>query len=142
VTDTRSDPTVDALAAALRLHSISDDGIDDHGERWFGCICGEMLRGAGRASELFAAHLAAALAKRGYVVVRAEDQMPPDKLRLQYDDAWRYAAWNVCPHQGKYGDDGEMQCHGADFRRQSPVDLLAHLVRAALAAIDSLRAKS
>jgi hypothetical protein len=40
---------------------------------------------------------------------------------------WREFAWLSCPHPGKYGDDGEMQCQGADFRRGRIADLSEHL---------------
>lgn len=38
----------------------------------------------------------------------------------------RLALWQACPHQGKYGDDGEMQCHALDFKRGSIERLAAH----------------
>jgi hypothetical protein len=42
----------------------------------------------------------------------------------------RYIAWDACPHDGKYGDDGEMQCRGADFLRWEPSLLQEHVRRA------------
>jgi len=51
---------------------------------------------------------------------------------LQENLQWREFAWLSCPHDimGKYGDDGEMQCRGADFRRDKIEELSEHLRRA------------
>lgn len=35
--------------------------------------------------------------------------------------------WDLCPHEGKYGDDGEMQCRARDFLRDQPYQLMRHL---------------
>ena len=43
----------------------------------------------------------------------------------------RMALWLACPHPMKYGDDGEMQCHGADFLRDTTDSLIQHVWYAA-----------
>lgn len=48
--------------------------------------------------------------------------------RVEEVKQWRYFAWAICPHVGKYGDDGEMQCNGEDFRRSDVKPLTAHVV--------------
>lgn len=46
------------------------------------------------------------------------------------DHQIRYRLWCLCPHHGKYGDDGEMQCQGVqpwDFRRAPLLELVDHV---------------
>jgi hypothetical protein len=46
------------------------------------------------------------------------------------DQEHRYNLWCLCPHVGKYGDDGEMQCNTwphADFKRAPIQQLLEHI---------------
>jgi len=43
---------------------------------------------------------------------------------------WRHFAWVICPHEGKYGDDGEMQCHGTDFKQENFTQLSQHVIQA------------
>ena len=47
------------------------------------------------------------------------------------EDAIRQWLWTDCRHDGKYGDDGEMQCRGVDFLRDPLLRVIAHVIRAA-----------
>ena len=49
-----------------------------------------------------------------------------------YEEGQRVALWTVCPHVGKYGDDGEMQCRGEDFKRNDSILLLTTHVQNAI----------
>ena len=55
--------------------------------------------------------------------------------RGQENVALRFGLWAMCPHDMKYGDDGEQQCRGMDFKHRSTEDILQHVV-------ESLRAWS
>ena len=76
------------------------------------------------------------------------DDMDEEAWYEGYEEGWRNAwaaraqggpslddirlwLWNGCTHDGKYGDDGELQCRGADFRRDPIPTLIAHIVQAA-----------
>lgn len=48
-----------------------------------------------------------------------------------YDEI-RVWLWERDPHTGKYGDDGELQCFGTDFRRMPLKDLIEHVIEAAV----------
>ena len=51
--------------------------------------------------------------------------------RAEVDEEWhRWFLWEACPHELKYGDDGEMQCGGADFRRDELWTLQRHVQEA------------
>lgn len=43
------------------------------------------------------------------------------------DDMHRWFLWEACTHEGKYGDDGEMQCRGTDFKRAQLWELQQHV---------------
>lgn len=47
--------------------------------------------------------------------------------------------WEICPHDGKYGDDGEMQCRSVDFKRQEIYDCRQHVLVALQEYIAKLR---
>jgi hypothetical protein len=49
---------------------------------------------------------------------------------LADDRAFRLALFFMCPHDMKYGDDGEMQCRGADLKRLPVEDVVQHVVGA------------
>ena len=49
---------------------------------------------------------------------------------LADDRAFRLALFFMCPHDMKYGDDGEMQCRGADLKRLPVEDVAQHVVGA------------
>lgn len=54
---------------------------------------------------------------------------------VRTDDFWvRWFLWESCPHEGKYGDDGEMQCNvvsgGMDFKRDSMWEIQRHVQEA------------
>jgi hypothetical protein len=49
---------------------------------------------------------------------------------LADDRAFRLALFFVCPHSQKYGDDGEMQCRGADLKRLPAEEVAQHVVAA------------
>jgi hypothetical protein len=76
------------------------------------------------------------LSPAALVAVRLHDRMTLDatraaELTLDVERPWREALWSMCPHDGKYGDDGEMQCRGYDFLRADRWSLVDH-VRAAI----------
>jgi hypothetical protein len=58
-----------------------------------------------------------------------------DTFDLEAD--YRRVLWESCPHPAKYGDDGEMQCAGADFVRDELTALREHVQLARLAALNA-----
>jgi hypothetical protein len=51
-----------------------------------------------------------------------------EAMSLGADIDIRHALWVLHPHDGKYGDDGEMQCRGIDFLRGDLHDLAEHSI--------------
>jgi len=65
------------------------------------------------------------------LAIEAEARAASQERPQPPDDEIRQWLWTDCPHEGKYGDDGELQCRGVDFRRDPLLSLIAHVIRAA-----------
>jgi hypothetical protein len=65
------------------------------------------------------------------LAIEAEARAASQERPQPSDDEIRQWLWTDCPHEGKYGDDGELQCRGVDFRRDPLLSLIAHVIRAA-----------
>lgn len=59
------------------------------------------------------------------------------EARGTLEQKYRAHLWvnHGCPFGALYGDDGEMQCHGIDFKRMPLEDLERHLYERKLAAL-------
>ena len=56
------------------------------------------------------------------------EQSKKKNERLEKENRYfRVLLWRSCRHDMKYGDDGELQCGGLDFKRCDPVSIARHL---------------
>jgi hypothetical protein len=61
-------------------------------------------------------------------IIREHEDAVFAAAREELDEEWqRWFLWEVCTHDMKYGDDGEMQCHGTDFKRDQMWLLQQHV---------------
>ncbi len=70
----------------------------------------------------------------------AGEEIEEDVLDLiEENDKFREALWNLNPTPGHYGDDGEMQVAGLDYKRQRAEDIIAATVKSIQEEVESLR---